>query len=203
MLLPNATLLVWLRSQGLTGAKEGCAKGDCGACTVIVADRDLQGQRVFRSINSCIALLPSLEGKDVWTVEGLAKGGHHPVQQAMTASYGSQCGFCTPGFIASLFEGYYREEILTNEDLNEQLCGNLCRCTWRFGKIRSWHAVRGTQKLFYRLPQNRSLFRRNSPRDQDLESQTRYSQAGKIVQGVQAQRDGYQHCCRSVFLNTA
>ncbi len=146
----DATLLVWLRARGLTGAKEGCAEGDCGACTVVVVDTDLQGRRVFRSINSCIALLPSLAGKDVWTVEGMAKGGPHPVQQSMTACYGSQCGFCTPGFISSLFEGYYREDILTPDDLNEQLCGNLCRCTGyrpiRDAAIRSWQSASLTEK---------------------------------------------------------
>ncbi len=154
---PDATLLAWLRAQGLTGAKEGCAEGDCGACTVIVVDRDLQGRRVFRSINSCIALLPSLEGKEVWTVEGMAKGGPHSVQKNMTACYGSQCGFCTPGFISSLFEGYYREDIHTSEDLDEQLCGNLCRCTGyrpiRDAAIRSWQSASSLEKAQDRFGQ--------------------------------------------------
>lgn len=124
---PNTTLLNWLRDRGLRAAKEGCAEGDCGACTVVVVDRDAGGRRVFRSINSCIALLPSLAGREVWTVEGF--GGDHPVQKAMVENYGSQCGYCTPGFVASLFEGHYRDDIRTVQDLNDHLCGNLCRCT--------------------------------------------------------------------------
>lgn len=126
---PNTTLLNWLRGRGLTAAKEGCAEGDCGACTVVVIERDADGRRVFRSINSCIALLPSLAGRDVWTVEGISAKGLHPVQKSMAEGFGSQCGYCTPGFIASLFEGYYREEIHSLDDVNDHLCGNLCRCT--------------------------------------------------------------------------
>lgn len=126
---PNVTLLQWLRETGLTAAKEGCAEGDCGACTVVVVDKETCGKRVFRTLNSCIALLPTLAGKEVWTVEGLGADGLHPVQKAMTECYGSQCGYCTPGFISSLFEGYYRDDIRSLEQLNGQLCGNLCRCT--------------------------------------------------------------------------
>jgi len=128
---PNATLLDWLRARRLTGAKEGCAEGDCGACTVVVVDQTPSGKRCFRSVNSCIALLPTLAGKEVWTAEGIGAlaGAHHPVQTAMAENYGSQCGYCTPGFIASLFEGYYRTDIETLDDLNDHLCGNLCRCT--------------------------------------------------------------------------
>lgn len=126
---PNTTLLNWLRSRGLTAAKEGCAEGDCGACTVVVIDRNTEGKRCFRAINSCIALLPTLAGKEIWTVEGIGRDGLHPVQAAMVECYGSQCGYCTPGFISSLFEGHYREGIRTIGDLNDHLCGNLCRCT--------------------------------------------------------------------------
>ncbi|MFZ4777269.1 MAG: xanthine dehydrogenase molybdopterin binding subunit [Terrimicrobiaceae bacterium] len=126
---PNVTLLQWLREAGLTAAKEGCAEGDCGACTVVVVEKETCGKRVFRTLNSCIALLPTLADKEVWTVEGMGAGGLHPVQKAMTECYGSQCGYCTPGFISSLFEGYYRDDIFSLEQLNGQLCGNLCRCT--------------------------------------------------------------------------
>jgi len=126
---PSTTLLQWLRDNGLMAAKEGCAEGDCGACTVVVVDRDSRGRRTFRTVNSCIALLPTLADRDVWTVEGIGARGLHPVQQAMVECHGSQCGYCTPGFVASLFEGYYREDICSLEDLNNQLDGNLCRCT--------------------------------------------------------------------------
>ena len=126
---PNVTLLDWLRSTGLTGSKEGCAEGDCGACSVAIIDRDRKGKPAYRAINSCLVPLPLLAGRDVVTVEGLAGKGLHPVQKAMVENHGSQCGYCTPGFIMSLFEGYYRPGLKTRAQLNEQLCGNLCRCT--------------------------------------------------------------------------
>ncbi|HSQ65918.1 MAG TPA: xanthine dehydrogenase molybdopterin binding subunit [Polyangiaceae bacterium] len=139
----HRSLLSWLRSQGLTGTKEGCAEGDCGACTVAVVERDAAGRPTFRAINACLALLPALAGREVWTVEGLAKtppGGHlprledlHPVQRAMVEKYGSQCGYCTPGFVMSMFEGHYRTDLGEGDErlrkLGEQLHGNLCRCT--------------------------------------------------------------------------
>ncbi|HEX7600158.1 MAG TPA: FAD binding domain-containing protein, partial [Polyangiaceae bacterium] len=136
----HRTLLAWLRGRGLTGSKEGCAEGDCGACSVAIVETRGDGTRAFRAINSCIALLPMFAGREVWTVEGLAQAGHggslpslealHPVQRAMVENYGSQCGYCTPGFVVSMFEGYYRD---VPEDpsrvVAEQLHGNLCRCT--------------------------------------------------------------------------
>ncbi len=126
---PNVTLLEWLRTSGLTGSKEGCAEGDCGACSVAIIDRDAQGKRTYRAINSCLVPLPLMAGREVVTVEGLAGEKLHPVQQAMVENFGSQCGYCTPGFIMSLFEGYYRKDLKTGAQLDEQLCGNLCRCT--------------------------------------------------------------------------
>ena len=126
---PNVTLLEWLRTSGLTGSKEGCAEGDCGACSVAIIDRDARGKRCYRAINSCLVPLPLMAGRDIVTVEGVACGKAHPVQQAMVENFGSQCGYCTPGFIMSLFEGYYRKDLKTGAQLNEQLCGNLCRCT--------------------------------------------------------------------------
>jgi xanthine dehydrogenase molybdopterin binding subunit/xanthine dehydrogenase small subunit len=123
------TLLDWLRSQGHTGTKEGCAEGDCGACTVAVVDTNTQGKRVWRAINACITLLPMVAGREVMTVEGIAEDAPHPVQEAMANGYGSQCGYCTPGFVMSMFEAYYREDIRDRADIADQLCGNLCRCT--------------------------------------------------------------------------
>ncbi|MBX3169671.1 MAG: xanthine dehydrogenase molybdopterin binding subunit [Candidatus Eremiobacteraeota bacterium] len=126
----NQSLLCYLRAQGHTGTKEGCAEGDCGACTVAVVDRNAAGKTTYRAINSCIALLPSLAGREVVTVEGIGTPeALHPVQAAMVRNYGSQCGFCTPGFIASMFEGYYRENLSEPWQVNDQLNGNLCRCT--------------------------------------------------------------------------
>ena len=121
---PTTTLLWWLRGEGLCGTKEGCAEGDCGACTVVV--REPGG--TLRSVNSCLQLVPALHGLQVWTVEGLEDDGLHPAQQAMVQALGSQCGYCTPGFVMSLAEGCHRQD-MSDADKDDQLCGNLCRCT--------------------------------------------------------------------------
>jgi xanthine dehydrogenase large subunit len=127
---PTTTLLDWLRRSGRTGSKCGCAEGDCGACTVAIVDADAEGKATYRALNSCIALMPMFAGREVITVEGLAHGEKlHPVQAAMVEHYGSQCGYCTPGFVVSMFEAYYRREVKTPCQINDQLCGNLCRCT--------------------------------------------------------------------------
>jgi xanthine dehydrogenase molybdopterin binding subunit/xanthine dehydrogenase small subunit len=133
---PQTTLLSWLRSTGRTGTKEGCAEGDCGACTVALLSRDAAGRATFRAVNSCIALLPMFAGREIVTAEGLAQNGElHPVQQAMVERNGSQCGYCTPGFVMSMFEGYCRDDLGEpgsagcNAKVGDQLNGNLCRCT--------------------------------------------------------------------------
>ncbi len=156
----HRSLLGWLRATGLTGTKEGCAEGDCGACTVVVVDRGAEGKPTYRAINACIALLPTLAGREVWTVEGLAGADSpigatldalHPVQRAMVEHYGSQCGYCTPGFVMSMFEGYYRNE-KDPAKLGEQLHGNLCRCTGyrpiRDAMLASLEAPRRPDDLF-------------------------------------------------------
>jgi xanthine dehydrogenase molybdopterin binding subunit/xanthine dehydrogenase small subunit len=125
---PTTTLLQYLRLRGWTGSKEGCAEGDCGACTALFVEKDARGQPTYRAINSCIVLLPMVVGREVVTVEGVGAQGEHPVQAAMVKHYGSQCGYCTPGFICSMFEGYYRGN-LDPSHVNDQLSGNLCRCT--------------------------------------------------------------------------
>src|SRR5262245_58813146 len=127
---PNTTLLEYLRGSGLTGSKEGCAEGDCGACSVAIIDRDSQGKACYRSINSCLVPLCLMAGREVISVEGVRSQQElHPVQQKMVGCHGSQCGYCTPGFIMSLFEGDYRNDIRKADQLDDQLCGNLCRCT--------------------------------------------------------------------------
>ena len=129
-LAPTTTLLDYLRTHGCTGSKQGCAEGDCGACTVAMVDRDAHGQPTYRAINSCIALLPMFAGREVITVDGLADGAKlHPAQSTMVEHYGSQCGYCTPGFVVSMFEAYNRSDCQTSAKISDQLCGNLCRCT--------------------------------------------------------------------------
>ncbi len=127
---PTTTILEYLRGRpGLTGTKEGCAEGDCGACTVVLAE--LSGDRYsLRSVNSCIQFLPTINGKELITVEGLSSdGGLHPVQQSMVECHGSQCGFCTPGFVMSLFALFHAKKKAGRAEVSHALAGNLCRCT--------------------------------------------------------------------------
>ena len=130
---PNTTALSqWLRLTGKTGTKEGCAEGDCGACSVAVAVTTPDGAPTWRSMTSCIAPLGLLLGREIVTAEGLADDdGLHPVQAAMIHHGGSQCGYCTPGFVTAMFEGFERKELKGNDSaaVADQLCGNLCRCT--------------------------------------------------------------------------
>jgi xanthine dehydrogenase small subunit len=122
---PTETLLRWLHRHRLAGSKEGCGDGDCGACTVVLVDTDRDGRRTFQAVNSCLLPVGQLVGRELLTVEALAEGGHlHPVQQALVDSAGSQCGYCTPGFVMSLFAGYYAGQL---DDATTE--GNLCRCT--------------------------------------------------------------------------
>ena len=126
----HLTLLEYLRGAGLTGSKEGCAEGDCGACSVAVIDKDAAGRAVYRAINSCLTPLCLLHGREIITVEGACRvEAGRRAQQAMIDCKGSQCGYCTPGFIVSMLEGGRRGDIKTRQDWEDQLCGNLCRCT--------------------------------------------------------------------------
>lgn len=140
---PNTPLLDWLRASGRTGSKEGCAEGDCGACSVAMIDRDASGRAVWRAFNSCLTPIALVHGRELVTVEGVGKNGLHPVQHCMVANHGSQCGYCTPGIIMSMFEGYYRDDLKAEWQLDDQLCGNLCRCTGyrpiRQAALEAWH----------------------------------------------------------------
>ncbi|MDB4037429.1 xanthine dehydrogenase small subunit [Candidatus Thioglobus sp.] len=130
---PNMTVLEWLRNNQLVGTKEGCASGDCGACTAVIGEivtNNKSSKVEYKSINTCMALAYGLAGKHLVTVEGLAEeGGLHPSQKAMVLENGSQCGFCTPGFVMSLFALYQNKNSVDLHQINEALSGNLCRCT--------------------------------------------------------------------------
>ena len=142
----HATALDWLRDNGLTASKEGCAEGECGACAILVAQSDLDGGTTWTSVNSCLVPVAALDGQEIVTAEGLGTpDGMHPVQENMARAGGSQCGFCTPGFVCSMAAEFYRRdrsaearsseaEVTPHEhgengfDLHA-LSGNLCRCT--------------------------------------------------------------------------
>jgi xanthine dehydrogenase small subunit len=128
---PQSLVLDWLRlEERSTGTKEGCAEGDCGACTVVIA-RERDGRLDYEPVNACIATLGQLDGCELITVEDLAHEGRlHPVQTAMAAGHGSQCGFCTPGIVMSLFAHFHSDGERTDRaKINDALAGNLCRCT--------------------------------------------------------------------------
>lgn len=138
----HTTALDWLRNNGLTGCKEGCAEGECGACAVLVAQSDGAGGTTWTSINACLVPIAALDGQEIITSEGLGSPDKlHPVQERMAVAGGSQCGYCTPGFVCSMASEFYRRGRGANAtgatgeshgpngfDLHS-LSGNLCRCT--------------------------------------------------------------------------
>ena len=128
---PNETILNYIRLKlKKTGTKEGCAEGGCGACTVVIGELK-KNNIVYKAINSCIAFTTSLEGKQLLIVEDLMlkNGSLHPVQSSMVNHHGSQCGFCTPGFVMSLFAMYKNNSSYDEKIIEESISGNLCRCT--------------------------------------------------------------------------
>lgn len=129
---PNLSILEWLRTKmRLTATKEGCASGDCGACTVIVGSPDAQGRIRYQAVNSCISLVGSLHGSHLITLEAFQASPDHPVQEEMVSRHASQCGFCTPGIVMSLMALHARKggQPAGRRELLETLSGNLCRCT--------------------------------------------------------------------------
>ena len=143
---PDQTLLDWLRlSCLLKGTKEGCAEGDCGACTVLVGRLTPSGSLVYEGVNACIRFMGSLDGCHVVTVEHVAArdGKLHPVQQAMVDFHGSQCGFCTPGFVMSLYALWMQTPNPSDREIETALQGNLCRCTGYEPILRAARAISG------------------------------------------------------------
>jgi xanthine dehydrogenase small subunit len=128
---PTTTMLKYLRkTHDHKGVKEGCGEGDCGACTIVIADLDAQNNMVYKAYTSCLIFLPSIHGKQVITVEGIGTSKNlHPLQQALVDTDGSQCGYCTPGFTMSLFALYKNPAVPTKESILDSITGNLCRCT--------------------------------------------------------------------------
>ena len=144
---PTVTLLDWLReARGLTGTKEGCNEGDCGACTVMIRD-----EAGARAVNACLLMLPQIAGKSVTTVEGLGDpaGELHPVQEAMVTHHGAQCGFCTPGIVMALATGHANGRT----DHEVVLAGNLCRCTGYAPILRAAKAAEGVAADLADLPE--------------------------------------------------
>jgi xanthine dehydrogenase small subunit len=138
---PTQSLLRWLKSRQQHGTKEGCGDGDCGACTVAMIETDADGRSHYRAVNSCLLPMGALPGREIVTVEGLAEGERlHPAQQVMVDGAGSQCGYCTPGFVMSLFVGTH------DGDLSDHCIeGNLCRCT-------GYRPIRDAAKKLAALP---------------------------------------------------
>ncbi|MFA5625606.1 MAG: xanthine dehydrogenase small subunit [Bradymonadales bacterium] len=127
---PTMTLLAFLRERmQLTGTKEGCNEGDCGACTVILIDDEVEPAK-FVAVNACLVLMPMMHCRRIYTIEALDReGGRHLVQESILRRYASQCGYCTPGIAMSLFEATYRHDMREPWQFVEQMAGNLCRCT--------------------------------------------------------------------------
>jgi xanthine dehydrogenase small subunit len=158
---PTLTVLEYLRRhERRTGTKEGCAEGDCGACTVVLAEPDGEGGLKHRAVNSCIQFVPVLHGRQLLTVEDVRgkDGALHPVQQALVDRHGSQCGFCTPGFVMQLYAGWLEGVLTSRQAVKDWLAGNLCRCTG-YGPI-----VEAGLDVGVATPPDRSAIRQTSGR---------------------------------------
>ena len=146
---PNETLLNYIRTKlKKTGTKEGCAEGGCGACTIVLGE--LKNNEInYKAINSCITFLTTLQGKQLILVEDLIskEGSLHPVQQAMVNYHGSQCGFCTPGFIMSLFSMFKKNSKFKDNEIKDSIAGNLCRCTGYQPIIKAAKSLKNKNKI--------------------------------------------------------
>jgi len=146
---PNETLLNYIRTKlKKTGTKEGCAEGGCGACTVVLGE--LKNNEInYKTINSCITFVTTLQGKQLILVEDLISknGSLHPVQKAMVNYHGSQCGFCTPGFVMSLFALFKNKSKFKNDEIKDSIAGNLCRCTGYQPIIKAAKSLKNKNKI--------------------------------------------------------
>ena len=145
----NETLLNYIRTKlKKTGTKEGCAEGGCGACTVVLGELK-KNEINYSAINSCISFLPTLQGKQLILVEDLIskEGSLHPVQEAMVNYHGSQCGFCTPGFVMSLFSMFKKNTKFKDSEIKDSIAGNLCRCTGYQPIIKAAKSLRNKNKI--------------------------------------------------------
>lgn len=187
---PTRTLLQFIREDlKRCGTKEGCAEGDCGACTVVLAELDRTGERIaVRAINSCIQFMPMLDGKELITVESLAdtKTGLHPVQQALVDAHASQCGFCTPGFVMSLFAMFKTHAKPTHREIVDTLSGNLCRCT-------GYRPIVDAAQAMYELPANRDDWLQQSASSEKADtSRIEQLQAIKRDHSLRTGTDGHE-----------
>jgi xanthine dehydrogenase small subunit len=165
-LSPTTTVLNYVRDHAkYKGVKEGCAEGDCGACTLVIAELGADDELFYKTITSCIVFLPYLNGKQLFTVEYLSdkQNGEtklHPVQEALVKTNGSQCGYCTPGFVMSMFNLYKTVKSPDREDVEQALSGNLCRCT-------GYQSILDAAYLFKDLPKDDkfSLLKEKNIRD--------------------------------------
>ena len=146
---PNETLLNFIRNKlKKTGTKEGCAEGGCGACTVVLGE--LKNDEInYRAINSCITFLPTLHGKQLIIIEDLISkhGSLHPTQEVMVNNHGSQCGFCTPGFVMSLFSMFKKKSKFNDDEIKDCISGNLCRCTGYQPIIKAAKSLKNKNKI--------------------------------------------------------
>jgi len=145
----NETLLNYIRIKlKKTGTKEGCAEGGCGACTVVLGELK-KNEINYSAVNSCISFLPTLQGKQLILVEDLIskEGSLHPVQEAMVNYHGSQCGFCTPGFVMSLFSMFKKNSKFKDSEIKDSIAGNLCRCTGYQPIIKAAKSLRNKNKI--------------------------------------------------------
>ena len=145
----NETLLNFIRTKlKKTGTKEGCAEGGCGACTVVLGELE-NNEISYKAINSCITFLPTLQGKQLILVEDLISkdGSLHQVQKAMVNFHGSQCGFCTPGFVMSLFSMFKKNSKFRDNEITDSISGNLCRCTGYQPIIKAAKSLKNKRKF--------------------------------------------------------